>query len=173
MAPLIATTSLGMTAALVLFGTWSGGVDPALSEGPTLQDVAYYANWPMAVLATASTSGVDVDRGAEVAVPDGAVMAQRLKDESGLTADQIGKMLGVTRRSVHNWAAGAAIAAKHQVRLEQLHDLVFGLTVHTPDERRDILLDSVTGPSLYRQFAEGTARAVRVQYPVPAIERFA
>lgn len=173
MATLIATTSLGMTAALVLVGTWSGGVEPALSVGPPVQDVGYYAYWPIAALAMTSTSGVDVDRTTSVAVPHGAVMAQRLKDESGLTADQIGKMLGVTRRSVHNWAAGAAIAAKHQVRLEQLHNLVFGLTAATPDERRDLLLDSVTGPSLYRQFAESTARAVRVQYPVPAIERFA
>lgn len=164
------STSLGVTAAaVVLFGTWSGGVQPSVDEYPVKEAVVAYADWAMA----GSSSGPDFRVAATTTLPSDSEMVQQLKDESGLTADQLGKALGVTRRSVHNWAAGAAIAPKHQARLQQLHDLVFGIAAAGPDERRDILLDSATGPSLYRVFADGTTRPARVEYPVPVIERFA
>ncbi|WNM27359.1 hypothetical protein RN607_14340 [Demequina capsici] len=162
-----------MTGAMALFSVWPGVMESAVYEAPAMHDVEFHADWMMTSGGQTSTSGVFIGLRAETDVPDGAAMAQQLKDESGLTADQLGKMLGVTRRSVHNWAAGAAIAPKHQARLQQLHDLVFELEATNLAERRDILLDSATGPSLYRQFADGTTRAARVEYPVPMIERFA
>lgn len=167
------TTSLGVTAAVALFSPWSSAVEPAPREGPIVQNVVRYADWEMPAVTQTSTSGLNVKQSAAIAVPDGAAMAQQLKEESGLTAEQLGRMLGVTRRSVHNWAAGASIAPKHRARLQKLHELVFGLAATTPDERRDLLLDSATRPSLYRQLVNGTSRAARVQYPVPMIERFA
>jgi|GEM_PF-5212283 len=171
--PLAATTSLGIAAPLVMFGTWVGGTEPAFYEVAEVPDVVHYGEWSVTSFAERATSTVDFGQSASIVLPDGAAMAQQLKDDSGLTADQVGKMLGVTRRSVHNWAAGATIAPKHEARLKQLHELVFGLTAATPDERRELLLDSADGPSLYRQFSEGTNRAIRVEYPVPVNERFA
>lgn len=171
--PLATTTSLGIATPFVMFGALVGGVEPAFYEVADVPDVLHYGEWAVTPGAHCSTSTVDFGLSTAIVRPDGAAMAQQLKDESGLTVDQVGKMLGVTRRSVHNWATGAPIAPKHEARLEQLHELVFGLNAANPDERRELLLDSANGPSLYRQFSEDTDRAIRVEYPVPVNERFA
>lgn len=105
-------------------------------------------------------------------VRDVSVLVSELKTDSGLTADQLGRLLGVSRRSVHNWAAGATIAPAREERVRALSDLVFSLPAKTPEERRTRLLDSSAGPSLFRQFIEDDSRNERIKYSVPVEERF-
>lgn len=105
-------------------------------------------------------------------VRDVSVLVAELKTDSGLTADQLGRLLGVSRRSVHNWAAGATITPAREERVRALSDLVFSLPSKTPEERRARLLDSSAGPSLFRQFVEDDSRSERIKYSVPVEERF-
>lgn len=105
-------------------------------------------------------------------VRDVSVLVAELKTDSGLTADQLGRLLGVSRRSIHNWAAGATITPGRAERVRALSDLVFNLPSKTPEERRAHLLDSSAGPSLFRQFIEDNSRSERIKYSVPVEERF-
>ena len=94
-----------------------------------------------------------------------------LKIESGLTADQLGRLLGVSRRSIHNWAAGSAIASAHEEKLRELDSLIFSIPANTPEERRSLLLDSSNGPSLFKQFASKADGPQRIKFGVPVEER--
>lgn len=100
-----------------------------------------------------------------------SALVAKLKAESGLTADQLGRLLGVSRRSIHNWAAGSAIAPLHEEKVRELGALVFSLPADTPDERRQLLLDSSNGTSLFRQFATKSNEPQRVKFGVPVEER--
>lgn len=110
---------------------------------------------------------------ATLPLPSGSVAAlvSDLKEKSGLTAEQLGRLMGVSRRSIHNWAAGASISATREERVRQLGLLVFGLPADTPEERRALLLDSSTGASLFRQFADADTLHQQIQFPIPVDER--
>jgi hypothetical protein len=69
--------------------------------------------------AEGSLAGVQSDDPQDVA---GAV--QELRHSSGLTWDEIAGSLGVSRRAVHHWAAGALPSARHAARLGALIQLV-------------------------------------------------
>jgi len=59
-----------------------------------------------------------------------------LHERSGLTWDQIGRLLGVGRRAVHMWAAGKRMNAYNSELLADLARLVDSAAGGTPDERR-------------------------------------
>ncbi len=73
-----------------------------------------------------------------------------LRDISGLTSDQIGRLFGVSRRSVQNWVAGAPMASIHEERLAHLYSVVLECG-NSPEERRKKLLSSARGMSLFHQ----------------------
>ena len=60
---------------------------------------------------------------------------KRLKDATGATWDQLGRLFGVSRRALHAWANAAPMNSQHAERLEELLALVTGLAkrgdVHT------------------------------------------
>jgi hypothetical protein len=101
-----------------------------------------------------------------------AELVAELKIESGLTAEQLGAVFGVTRRSIHNWAAGSPLSEAREIEVRRFSKLVFGLTAGSPSERRRLLLDSSSGRSLYKQFVDDGRRAQRVLYNLPVVERF-
>jgi transcriptional regulator with XRE-family HTH domain len=74
-----------------------------------------------------------------------------LRDLSGLTANQLGSLFGVSRRSINNWMAGAPMAPHHSARLQKLREVILQLTASTPIERKTELLDSSKGMSLFHQ----------------------
>jgi transcriptional regulator with XRE-family HTH domain len=55
---------------------------------------------------------------------DVAGAVQELRHASGLTWDEIAGSLGVSRRAIHHWAAGALPSARHAARLGALVRLV-------------------------------------------------
>lgn len=73
-----------------------------------------------------------------------------LRTVSGLTADQLGRLFGVTRRSVQNWVAGGQMASFHEERLSHLYTVVLNAGA-SPEERRKKLLSSANGKSLFHQ----------------------
>lgn len=64
--------------------------------------------------------------------------------ESGLTWEQLGRLMGVSRRSVHLWANGGRMSAGNEERLRNFAALV-GRIPGSPEQRRAHLLS--IGPS--------------------------
>lgn len=86
-----------------------------------------------------------------------------LRTLSGLTADQVGRLLGVSRRSVQNWVAGNAMAVQHEEKVSRLLSIIRALPGSTADERRGSLLDSSDGESLFHKLLAQRTEAGRVQ----------
>lgn len=94
-----------------------------------------------------------------------------LLTESGLTASQVGRAVGVSARTVHHWRTGAEPSPAASERLKALQRLVEGLDVTTPAGRRAELLDSSAGASLFAVFRADVPHAQQIHFPVPVIER--
>lgn len=114
--------------------------------------------------ATSSGSTSSTAIALKVAAPAESVAELRLV--SGLTIDQISRLLGVSRRSVHNWMTGNAMASFHQERVSYLLSVMYSLAASSPDERRIELLGSHGGPSLFHQMLAQRSESTRVQQPV-------
>lgn len=81
-----------------------------------------------------------------------------LKDRSGLTINELGRVLGVTRRTVLALIAGAPISPTHATRIDSLLEHVE--TYSTPDEARKELFDSSDGVSVFQKLAKERDHAV-------------
>lgn len=73
-----------------------------------------------------------------------------LREISNLTAEQIARLFDVSRRSIQNWIGGAPMAAMHEERLSRLTSVISAVG-SSPDERRQRLLSSAGGMSLFHQ----------------------
>lgn len=74
--------------------------------------------------------------------PSVQAIITELKDESGLTWDQIGKLIGVSRRAVHNWVCGHVAKPAHIHAVASLLDRVRAMGGLKPFEIRRKLLES-------------------------------
>jgi len=63
-----------------------------------------------------------------------------LHEQSGLTWEQLGRLFGVSRRTVHLWANGSGMNASNREALYELVALVRSVQGETPAERRRWLL---------------------------------
>lgn len=79
---------------------------------------------------------------------DTAELVKELKELSGLSIDQIGRIFGVNRRSVHNWMKGRRMSPPQEARLAELLAEVRELPSDTPQGRRRLLLHAKHGRSL-------------------------
>ncbi|NLH70958.1 MAG: helix-turn-helix transcriptional regulator [Brooklawnia sp.] len=95
-----------------------------------------------------------------------------LRTLTGLTTEQVGRLFGVSRRSVHNWINGNPMSPQHEERAAKLLAIVQALPGPTAAERRGALLDSSRGTSLFHQLVAARAESARLQVPgVSARER--
>ncbi|MBE3079420.1 helix-turn-helix domain-containing protein [Clavibacter michiganensis] len=119
-------------------------------------------------------TGITVSAALEKPSYSTAEAITQIKVLSGLTADQIGRALGVSRRSVQNWLAGNAVASFHEESVSRLLSVISGLPAHNADERRKLLLSSRGGTSLFHQFAESQSVSPTLQaLPQSVSERLA
>jgi DNA-binding transcriptional regulator YiaG len=89
-----------------------------------------------AFIAQAQTnSGVHVR---ESQAPRAAIM--ELRRVSGLTWDQLARLFGITRRSLHFWASGKPLTPAHEERLHRLLATVRRLDRGSAQENRALLL---------------------------------
>lgn len=165
----LTTTGLGLATSLaIMVAPWG------LAHAPqkTKEESAWVAMDVAGLGYNAFGTGTGLGRAIDTrASADLAMLVSELKVESGLTADQLGRLLGVSRRSIHNWAAGSAIASIHEERVRDLSQLVMSLNATTPAERRAKLLASNGGRSLFKEFAAGVSKPERVQFDIPVAER--
>lgn len=163
----VTTTGLGITASLAMIvAPWAAVID----EPRVIPESAWMIFSDDVLHAGLGTATGSMSAKDEPTSELSAIVAN-LKTASGLTTDQLGRLLGVSRRSIHNWAAGTAIAPAHEERLRDLELLVFSLPADSPDERRKLLLDSSNGPSMFKQFAAKADAPQRIRFDVPVEER--
>jgi DNA-binding XRE family transcriptional regulator len=68
-----------------------------------------------------------------------------LHENSGLTWDQLGRLFGVSRRTVHLWANGARVNAHNTEGLALAVRMVKGIAAQTPEDRRAAILAQTNG----------------------------
>lgn len=96
-----------------------------------------------------------------------------LRDVSGLTATQLGRLFGVSRRSINNWMAGSPMSPHHKTRLSVLRTVFLAIPASSPEERRSALLDSSNGQTLFHQLVgENSEGPVLQTDPLAARNQF-
>ena len=111
--------------------------------------------------------GIDSDPHPKPAV---ASRVRQLKEDSGLTWDQLRRLLGVSRRAVHMWAGGGQINAKNEERLALLEQIVAALGGRTPTDRRSRLLSpSGRGRSVFQELASSASPTAATRVDIEAL----
>lgn len=87
----------------------------------------------------------------------------QLREISGLTIDQIGRLFGVSRRSVHNWINGKTMAPRHEERLSAVLKIVKALPGSTPREKRSLLLAAREGGSVFQKLLSARIEDATIQ----------
>lgn len=82
----------------------------------------------------------------------------QLRDLSGLTAGQLARALGVSRRSIQGWIAGSPMAGIHAERVFLMLRHVQSLD-GSAEERRAQLLDSSSGVSVFHAWEQMNSRS--------------
>lgn len=88
-------------------------------------------------------------------------MLQRLRRLSGLSWGEIARAVGVSRRTIHNWLAGARVAGVHLTRLLELGRVVDNVSTGSVEATRTAMMrPSADGRSILDELALA-ARPVR------------
>jgi len=106
----------------------------------------------------------------EVTVPDapGAIASDvptkvyELRRLTGLSWEQLSSVLGVSRRTLHNWATGRDVAAKNEERLARILATVHYIDRGNAAENRSLLLSATSGgDTLFDLLCHGHHEEVR------------
>jgi DNA-binding transcriptional regulator YiaG len=116
----------------VLTGTGTGALAQEVS--PSM----FLVSGTSTVRANSTTSGATRTRSERDDSRRGTVTW--LHEQSGLTWDQLGRLFGVSRRTVHLWASGAGMNAANAETLANLTRLVDATPGRTAAQRRAALL---------------------------------
>jgi transcriptional regulator with XRE-family HTH domain len=82
-----------------------------------------------------------------------ATIVRELHAKSGLTWEQLGRLLGVSRRAVHLWAAGGRANSRHVELLLQLRGIIDNLPADSAHQRRMLILQArYAEPSIFDTF---------------------
>lgn len=108
-------SAIGLVTLATLFGTSV----PVVREAETVI-VSPFSAWSSSAIAAQSTetNAVSADD-ADASSSTGGLIAE-LRAATSFTWDQTSKLLGVSRRTVHLWAAGGNISAHNEERLASL-----------------------------------------------------
>lgn len=97
-----------------------------------------------------------------------------LRMDADLSAAQIGRLLGVTPRTVHGWLDGVPVPESRAELLDRLTAMVDALPGGNPAARRAALLDSSAGPSPFHAWLAALPQpAVLQAVAVPVAGRIA
>lgn len=92
-----------------------------------------------------------------------AQTVRHLHDTSGLTWEQLSKLLGVSRRALHLWASGGTMSAGHEAILRRIVAIIDKLPATNQTQRRAaILAPRGNGRSLYDLLRSERAGAERI-----------
>lgn len=98
-------------------------------------------------------------------------MVTALRNDSGLTWDQLARLFGVSRRAVHFWASGGNMNSQNHQMASQLLSQVRALAGQSAEERRkEILMPRASGRSLFDEWKTIAATASQRVNPSPGVE---
>ena len=83
-------------------------------------------------------------------------LVRRVREAAGLTWDQLARVFGVSRRSVHNWSSGEKMSAHNLELLGRLYTLVTSLGSNPDEVRVALFAPDSSGESpidVFRQMA--------------------
>lgn len=84
-----------------------------------------------------------------------AVRIKEVRQATDLTWEQLAKMFGVSRRSVHLWASTGKMNAQNEQVLGTIERVISQLKNMTPQQRRSAILDSSNGQSILAKIKSG------------------
>jgi hypothetical protein len=86
----------------------------------------------------------------------GARALAQIRQASDLTIEALAPLVGVSRRTLHNWLAGGEISQRNEERLRALAEAVEQIAAVGPETARERLMERVLGsPRIYDLLAEG------------------
>ena len=89
-------------------------------------------------------------------IPNFQQAVGEIRRRSGLTWEQLARVFGVGRRSVHFWARGARPSAENAERIGRVLRIVRELDTGSPDRTRAALLDASShGRSIFELLCDG------------------
>ena len=92
---------------------------------------------------------------AEEVLPELAKSMRSLRRRSGLTWDELARILGVSRRTLYNWSVGGQISAAHARILADIVGLIHEVDTGDPKLTRSRLLAPTnSGSTLYTQLVQ-------------------
>lgn len=101
-------------------------------------------------------------------------VVQEIKELSGLTAEQVGKIFGVSRRSVQNWIRGNKMSSANAEYAALVLAQLKAIPAENPMQRREKILHvDIEGgyakPSLFELFVRNRPKAQLLQYPAKTV----
>jgi hypothetical protein len=99
-----------------------------------------------------ATSGAHV--WIEPATQTAREVLNEIKGASGLTWDQVARIMGVSRRSVHMWLNAKPMASENEERVHRVRQIIGQLGRRSQLETRSRLLDTSDGDSVFRLLVE-------------------
>lgn len=144
------TTFAGAAMALAaLLGSSTAGPAP---RSPQLANFSAVRDWTESTAAgsctyAGTTVGLLADAGATRTTAEQVLFAHEV---SGLTWEQMARLFGVSRRSLHAWAGGGRLSSANAERVAQFVGLLETRRHHSPDQNRSWLISSApTRPSAF------------------------
>ena len=99
-------------------------------------------------------------------------MALWLHNESGLTWDQLARTLGVSRRSLHAWAAGQRVNGANLERLSTVYRTIRAIGANSPESMRHLLFaPRLAAPSMFDDLVARARKAAPASGGVSVAER--
>ena len=137
------------------------GLATALMDGwsatsPTLT-VQRVGHRPQGLAAAVAVPRRTVDIMPPMDSPAGAL--DRLQRTSGLTFDEIAEVLGISRRTLHNWKNGSAVSAPNERRLRDVDHAIATIAPHVGSVRDAIQARRAEGVRVFDLLAEGRFEA--------------
>lgn len=128
--------------------TLTGATHRSISKEPWTCVLEWVATGGTQFTAAGAPGNTEVG---QVSTPSATDQIETIRSLSGLTNEQIGRMFGVSRRTIHNWLSGNSMASRHEARASEILLVLHNIPGDTPTERRAALLDSSHGASVFHQ----------------------
>lgn len=145
---------------------------PMVSTGGAFPIVHEWTNQSLSGHISDRSAGAPIERAIPTAPESTADRIKFVHETSGLTWEQLGRLFGVSRRSVHAWAAGARLSAANAERLARVSTVVIAHRGASPEQTRARLISPADGsPSPFDSLRQSWSRGPIMEDTLTLYER--